>query len=83
MSSGPGNDGDDGERPSWMGAPGYTPLPDSFPPHAPMPGAPPYPAPPPTGAGAGPARSSRRRVTVAVAVLVLVLVVLAVVALAS
>ena len=45
--------GDD--RPaSWMGAPGFTPGPDHFPPHAPMPGAPPYPAapepgPPPVG----------------------------------
>ncbi|MDN5918450.1 MAG: hypothetical protein L0I76_25690, partial [Pseudonocardia sp.] len=30
---------------SWQGAPGYTPFdPQRFPPHAPMPGAPPYPA---------------------------------------
>ena len=34
------------ERPaSWLGAPGYTPLPE-LPPHAPMPGAPPYPGSP-------------------------------------
>lgn len=37
-----------------MGAPGYTPYQDDLPPHAPMPGAPPYPAseehpPPPVG----------------------------------
>ncbi|NMH81474.1 hypothetical protein [Pseudonocardia xinjiangensis] len=40
--------------PSWMGAPGYSPYRDDLPPHAPMPGAPPYPAaqehpPPPVG----------------------------------
>lgn len=30
---------------SWQGAPGYSPFdPQRFPPHAPMPGAPPYPA---------------------------------------
>jgi hypothetical protein len=29
-----------------MGAPGYTPYSDDLPPHAPMPGAPPYPAAP-------------------------------------
>jgi hypothetical protein len=29
-----------------MGAPGYTPYSDDLPPHAPMPGAPPYPATP-------------------------------------
>jgi hypothetical protein len=34
--------GDGEPRPSWMGAPGYTPHPE-LPPHAPMPGAPPYP----------------------------------------
>ena len=43
----------DDERPSWMGAPGYTHYADDLPPHAPMPGAPPYPAaeetPPPVG----------------------------------
>lgn len=44
----------DGGRPSWMGAPGYTPPPPNLAPHAPMPGAPPYPAneehpPPPVG----------------------------------
>ncbi|GAA3230327.1 hypothetical protein GCM10017691_23160 [Pseudonocardia petroleophila] len=33
---------DDG-RPSWMGAPGYSPPPPNLAPHAPMPGAPPYP----------------------------------------
>ena len=31
------------ERASWMGAPGYQPH-QELPPHAPMPGAPPYPA---------------------------------------
>lgn len=42
---------------SWQGAPGYSPFdPQRFPPHAPMPGAPPYPAgaehePPPISAG--------------------------------
>lgn len=42
---------------SWQGAPGYGPFdPQRFPPHAPMPGAPPYPArpehePPPISAG--------------------------------
>lgn len=42
---------------SWQGAPGYEPFdPQRFPPHAPMPGAPPYPAgvehePPPISAG--------------------------------
>jgi hypothetical protein len=46
----------DGERPSWMGAPGYQPH-RELPPHAPMPGAPPYPAgeehpPPPVGQAA-------------------------------
>ncbi|MCO1655961.1 hypothetical protein [Pseudonocardia humida] len=35
--------GPDEERPSWMGAPGYQPH-QELPPHAPMPGAPPYPA---------------------------------------
>jgi hypothetical protein len=44
------NDG----RPPWAGAPGFTPGADDLPPHAPMPGAPPYPAapehgPPPVG----------------------------------
>lgn len=43
--------------PSWMGAPGYSPLPE-LPPHAPMPGAPPYPPaeehpPPPVGQRSG------------------------------
>lgn len=33
----------DGDRPSWMGGPGYQPYREQ-PPHAPMPGAPPYPA---------------------------------------
>jgi hypothetical protein len=37
------NPGPDEERPSWMGAPGYQPY-RELPPHAPMPGAPPYPA---------------------------------------
>ncbi|WP_147254101.1 hypothetical protein [Pseudonocardia hierapolitana] len=45
---------DDGRPPSWAGAPGFTPGVDGLPPHAPMPGAPPYPAapehaPPPVG----------------------------------
>lgn len=45
----------DGEaRPAWMGAPGYVPPPPDLAPHAPMPGAPPYPPyvehpPPPMG----------------------------------
>lgn len=44
----------DGERPSWMGAPGHSPPPPNLAPHAPMPGAPPYPPhvehpPPPVG----------------------------------
>jgi hypothetical protein len=33
----------DPDRPSWMGAPGYSPPPPNLAPHAPMPGAPPYP----------------------------------------
>jgi hypothetical protein len=41
-TSGQGADRD-APRPSWAGAPGYTPSPD-LPAHAPMPGAPPYPA---------------------------------------
>lgn len=43
-----------------MGAPGYTPYADNLPPHAPMPGAPPYPAaeePPPSAVGGPPART--------------------------
>ncbi|GAA2561965.1 hypothetical protein [Pseudonocardia hydrocarbonoxydans] len=45
---------DDEQRPSWMGAPGYSPPPPGLAPHAPMPGAPPYPPheehpPPPVG----------------------------------
>ncbi|MHA6630738.1 hypothetical protein ACU61A_35320 [Pseudonocardia sichuanensis] len=32
--------------PSWAGAAGYSPYSDDLPPHAPMPGAPPYPAAP-------------------------------------
>ncbi|WP_142048095.1 hypothetical protein [Pseudonocardia kunmingensis] len=35
--------------PSWAGAPGYSPYSDDLPPHAPMPGAPPYPAAPDPG----------------------------------
>jgi hypothetical protein len=60
MTDGPGAEPD---RPSteppfpWQGAPGYTPVdPDRLVPHAPMPGAPPYPArqePPPPRVGAG------------------------------
>lgn len=53
-----------GELPSWAGAPGFTPYQDTEMPHAPMPGAPPYPpdleSPPPrirpeatTGPGTG------------------------------
>ena len=41
-----GQGDDDGEErpPSWQGAPGYSGFdPERFPPHAPMPGAPPYP----------------------------------------
>jgi hypothetical protein len=55
----PGRD----DLPSWAGAPGFTPHPDTGVPHGPMPGAPPYPpdvAPPPppithgtTGTGIG------------------------------
>lgn len=41
---GDGSPGGFEQRPSWMGAPGYVPHPDQLPPHAPMPGAPPYPA---------------------------------------
>jgi hypothetical protein len=44
-----------------MGAPGYTPYSDELPPHAPMPGAPPYPeAPeqPPPAVGERPPRTS-------------------------
>ena len=57
MSQSPGPDE---ERPSWMGAPGYQPYQEQAP-HAPMPGAPPYPAgiehgAPPVGA-AGPRTS--------------------------
>jgi hypothetical protein len=54
MSSAPGSpEPDDDRPPSWMGAPGYQPY-RELPPHAPMPGAPPYPAgeehpPPPVG----------------------------------
>lgn len=33
----------DADRPSWLGGPGYQPYQEQ-PPHAPMPGAPPYPA---------------------------------------
>ena len=33
----------DGRPPPWAGAPGFTPGVDGLPPHAPMPGAPPYP----------------------------------------
>jgi hypothetical protein len=45
---------DDERPPSWAGAPGFTPSMDGLPPHAPMPGAPPYPSardhgPPPVG----------------------------------
>lgn len=45
------------EPPSWAGAAGYQPY-SELPPHAPMPGAPPYPAsidhpPPPVGATSG------------------------------
>jgi hypothetical protein len=53
----------DDERPSWMGAPGYTPYADDLPPHAPMPGAPPYPAAeeaPPPPVGRPPARTRFR-----------------------
>lgn len=51
----------DERPPSWAGAPGFTPGVDDLPPHAPMPGAPPYPAapehdPPPVGR---PARRTR------------------------
>ncbi|OZM80069.1 hypothetical protein [Pseudonocardia sp. MH-G8] len=41
---------DDERPPSWAGAPGYTSYSDDLPPHAPMPGAPPYPAAPEPGA---------------------------------
>jgi hypothetical protein len=44
----------DGHPPPWAGAPGFTPGVDGLSPHAPMPGAPPYPqtpdhTPPPVG----------------------------------
>lgn len=40
----PDGRGSAGERPSWQGAPGFSGLdPASVPPHAPLPGAPPYP----------------------------------------
>jgi hypothetical protein len=49
--------------PSWAGAPGYSSYSDDLPPHAPMPGAPPYPAAPepePAPVGRPPARTRFR-----------------------
>ncbi len=66
---------DPGERPSWSGAPGYLP-PVDLPPHAPMPGAPPYPAreePPPAEVGEqAPSRTGPLPVLAAAAVWALV-----------
>lgn len=56
---------------SWRGGPGYTPLPDILPPHAPLPGAPPYPAQPehpPAPVGEPPARTGYGRALGATAV---------------
>jgi hypothetical protein len=75
----PGRDG----LPSWAGAPGFTPHQDVGMPHAPMPGAPPYPPdeehpPPPVGRprrGTGLGRAFLAAVTWAVVGLALVLLV--------
>ena len=81
--SSPGRSGQDGRDalPSWAGAPGFTPFQAVVTPHAPMPGAPPYPpavapapaAPPAPGAGVG--RTLAVAGTWAVVSLVLALVV--------
>lgn len=67
-------DGDtdrDDAPPSWMGGPGYTPVPETLMPHAPLPGAPPYPpnaAPPGAPVGAPPRGTPFRRALAATAI---------------
>ncbi|WP_214369056.1 hypothetical protein [Pseudonocardia sp. H11422] len=73
--AGPATRPDDEPRFSWQGAPGYTPLPDTLAPHAPLPGAPPYPAQPehpPAPVGQAPARTGYGRALGATAVWALV-----------
>lgn len=63
----PGRD----ELPSWAGAPGFTPYQDVGMPHAPMPGAPPYPPdiePPPPQVGRPPTGASLGRAFLAAGV---------------
>jgi hypothetical protein len=69
----------DARPPSWAGAPGFSPSADDLPPHAPMPGAPPYPEPPDPGpppVGRPPRRGRFRALAAVSAALLVVAVVL-------